>query len=668
MTRAPGTSAPHAPRSPRAAGAEATAEGGGAAVRALAAAGAGRGSPVAVVPVGHTGVALAHGGTTWAYSADPAAVLRAVEAAFSPRWVWWTIRGTGSLLAGAGDDRSGADAGSTGRGLRPAGDGGTAPALCWDLAAVHRVLHGGRRDDPGAVWAAVRGLPPPPSPPRHRSDGQLDLLATIDESPKLPDTGDAGRVGDDVRADGPVGADGQLRPGWIEETLRGTAAGGVDVRLARAERFAELALVAMAAQERTLRALPDPRVRPTGVPLAVLTARAESAAELLAHELARRGLPVHRPTAERTIAGIIGPRPRDETGRVTARQARDAPVLRHLGPSVDLRSPLSLRAGLAAVGIDVPDTRSWRLTALRGAHPVIEPLLAWRRAERIATTYGFGWLDDHVGADGRLRGGWRGSDGAAGRMTADAGLHSLPGDLRVAVIAEPGYRFVRADLGQIEPRVLAVVSGDPELARATAQDDLYAPVAARLRVDRPTAKVAVLAAMYGQTSGAAGQALRQMRRTYPVALAYLDAAEAVGREPAAPAGVTRPPLRTFGGRRIPLPVRPDGTDEADGARDPERVNASWGRFARNAVVQGAAAELFKAWAVTVRQLLVPLGGEIVLCLHDELLLHVPTERADEVVAATRRALDATAGYWAAGSGVRFVADITVSERWSDAKS
>ena len=50
-------------------------------------------------------------------------------------------------------------------------------------------------------------------------------------------------------------------------------------------------------------------------------------------------------------------------------------------------------------------------------------------------------------------------------MTATAGLHNLPADLRPAVAAEPGHVFVRADLGQIEPRVLAAVSGDARSPR-----------------------------------------------------------------------------------------------------------------------------------------------------------------------------------------------------------
>ncbi len=69
--------------------------------------------------------------------------------------------------------------------------------------------------------------------------------------------------------------------------------------------------------------------------------------------------------------------------------------------------------------------------------------------------------------------------------------------------------FVRADLGQIEPRVLAAVSGDQALTVATRADDLYAPVAAQLGVRGPVAKVAVLGAMYGQTTGHGAQALRR---------------------------------------------------------------------------------------------------------------------------------------------------------------
>ena len=399
-----------------------------------------------------------------------------------------------------------------------------------------------------------------------------------------------------------------------------------------------------------LRALPDPRAQPTNVPLAVLTAYAESAAAVLAVELERTGLPIDVAAMTDILRPVIGERPVDERHAAATRAARDDAVRRLFPHSddVDLRNPGQVRDMLARVGLDLPDTRSWRLEPHVETSPAVRALVAWRKAERLATTYGWGWLDRDVGDDGRLRGVWHPAEGA-GRMTASAGLHNMPAELRSAVRADPGWAFVRADLGQVEPRVLAAVSGDQALAAAARQDDMYAPVAAALRCDRPTAKVAVLAAMYGGTSGAAANALRDMDRAYPTAMAYLRAAEESGR--------TGRDLRTYGGRLLRL---------HRAFEDSKYPPASWGRFARNAVVQGAAAELFKAWAATVRAGLAATGGEIVLCLHDELLVHAPVDATDDVVDLVRTALAQTAHWWAAGSGVRFVADISTGASWADA--
>jgi DNA polymerase-1 len=95
--------------------------------------------------------------------------------------------------------------------------------------------------------------------------------------------------------------------------------------------------------------------------------------------------------------------------------------------------------------------------------------------------------------------------------------------------------------------------------------------------------------------------------------------------------------------------------------------AARGRYARNAAVQGAAAELFKMWAVTVRARTAGTPARIVLCLHDELLVHAPQEDADGVAEVVRTALAEAAARWAPGSGVRFVVDLRVVERWSEAK-
>ena len=505
--------------------------------------------------------------------------------------------------------------------LRPLVAAGVRVQRCWDVAEVHRLLHGGWRADLARVWASANGLDPDRAP-KPAGDDLFDLL-----------DGGSAAGGDGADPDAAVRPDGYLRPDVLDPSWA----------------TSESRFRAVAAALTELAARQEQQLRDLG-PRAVAAAYSESAAAVLCLELERDGLPVDRRAAEDLIAAAAGRRPDDEKDAERIRRERDARVLVHAPgrEGTDLRNPAQVRDLLAAAGVSVPNTRKFVLEPFRQTHPLVDALLEWRKEERIATTYGYRWLDEHVGPDGRLRGGWTACDGAAGRMTAQNGLHNLPAPLRPAVVAEPGQVFVRADLGQIEPRVLAVVSGDRAFAEATRADDLYAPVAAKLGIERKVAKVAVLAAMYGQRSGAAGRALGDLERAYPVAMGLLDDAYA--------SGVARQPLRTFGGRRINLDAAWAGSD--DGGR---------GRFARNAVIQGSAAELFKAWAATVRHVTAPMGAQIVLCLHDELLLQAPEERADEVAEAVGRCLDDSARRWAGTEDVRFVADTSIIKRWSDAK-
>ena len=571
-------------------------------VKSLRQAGVNRGDLVGLVLSPALGLGLATADRAWPVAAGPgptacaglAAEVGRADEALRPRWVVWS----GQTAA------------------RLAGDG-VRLATCWDISAAHRLLFGGWRADPGWAWAWLRGLATETMP----ADGPLDLFGM-----------------DDGDGSDPVAPDGHLRAEWVS--------GGWSDNAERMARWAGLARAVAGQQQAAL----------AGRPMAVATAQCESTAELLCAELSADGLPMDRVVAEQVLISFIGPRPHSEAEAAALRAARDAQVLRHAPADVaaDLRSPAQVRSLLARVGVDVPDTRAWRLREMRDAHPLVGALLEWRKAERIATTYGYAWLDEHLGADGRLRGEWTGSDGAAGRMTASAGLHNMPAALRPAVVAADGHVFVRADLGQIEPRVLAAVSGDKALATAARADDLYAPVAAQLGVDRPVAKVAVLGAMYGQTTGHGAQALRRLNAAYPVAMAYLDAADRAGR-----AGRD---LRTYGGRRIVLAPAP-GQDR----RSSSRV-AAYGRYARNAMIQGAAAELFKMWAVIVRARCGPLDARIVLCLHDELLVHSPREQAETVSRLVDECLREAARRWAPGCGVRFISDTSIVRSWSDAKN
>ena len=378
--------------------------------------------------------------------------------------------------------------------------------------------------------------------------------------------------------------DGHLSREW----LRGSWAESLDGARALGRARARPAAAAGGGRPRAARPARDARRHAAALPRRTVGVMAA----LLCVELEARR-PADRPRGARGDARRprSGPRPRSEAEEAAARRARDQRCgTQFPGEPVDLRNPAYVRDLLARIGIDVPDTRSWRLEPYAESSPGVAALLPWRKAERIATTYGWRWVERDIGDDDRLRGVWGAGEGA-GRMTASAGLHNLPAELRPAVRPRPGPRArARRPRADRAARARRRVAATRALAAAAREDDMYAPVAAALGSDRPTAKVAVLAAMYGQTSGPAGAALKDMDRAYPTAMAFLRARRGLRPPRRRPAHLRRPAAAALGAR-----------GGARGGRGSESTLAhAYGRFARNAVVQGAAAELFKAWAATVR--------------------------------------------------------------------
>ena len=172
-----------------------------------------------------------------------------------------------------------------------------------------------------------------------------------------------------------------------------------------------------------------------------------------------------------------------------------------------------------------------------------------------------------------------------------AGLISAaPGVFAAAAPLGPGAQMaaVAALTGKALTDAGAALGNLEEELNRVAQR-LAASTAAALAVPLPGGSVA------GQM---ATEALAGLEREYPVAMAHLQRAQDRGRR--------GEPVRTFGGRLV-------RTDVSSGALDAEArdgLAAARGRFARNAVIQGSAAELFKAWAATVRVAVRPLprGG------------------------------------------------------------
>lgn len=385
--------------------------------------------------------------------------------------------------------------------------------------------------------------------------------------------------------------------------------------------------------------------------LALLCA-AESAGGLLAEEMRAGGLPWDAREHDRILTEMLGPRPAG--GGTPAGMTALAEVVRaRIGdPTLNLDSQQKLLRALHRIGVNAESTSRWELAEYD--HPVIEPLVAYRKMSRLLSANGWAWLAEWV-RDNRFRPIYIPGGVVTGRWaSAGGGALQLPRMLRPAVRADPGWTLIVADVAQLEPRMLAAMSRDLRMAEAARGQDLYAGIVSSGAVaTREEAKFAVLGAMYGATSGASGRLVPKLRKVYPLAMGAVDAAARVGED----GGI----VSTWLGRCSP---RPDPGWEAlqshasaDGAAQTEvararQVARNRGRFTRNFIVQGTAAEWSMIWLAEIRHRLTalpatnspaPASGpfarraHLAFFLHDEVILHVPAELAEQAADAVREA-------------------------------
>ena len=391
----------------------------------------------------------------------------------------------------------------------------------------------------------------------------------------------------------------------------------------------------------------------------------ESAGALAAVEMSHDGLPWRPDEHDRILTGLLGPRPPEgQRPRVLAELVDR--IGRAVGHDVNPDSPAQVLRAMAWVGHPVESTRSWVLEGVD--HPVVPLLLRYKELARLYSANGWSWLETWVrrveppGTDesgarrpgpGRFQPDYVVGGVVSGRWaTRGGGALQIPKAVRGAVRSDPGWVLVRADAGQLEPRVLAAVSGDDALAAAAAEEDLYTRLAEHVGGDRDRAKIGMLAAMYGQTSGDAAPLLATMRRLYPRALDYVDAAARTGEG----GGI----VRSWLGRTSPPPR---GWAASIAAPDADRRRRAHGRFTRNFVVQATAAEWALVLLAALRQELpaMPPGGGIVFFVHDEVVLHVPEELGEEAVGAIHRARNRTGKMLFGDTPVRFPLDVSVTD-------
>jgi DNA polymerase-1 len=294
------------------------------------------------------------------------------------------------------------------------------------------------------------------------------------------------------------------------------------------------------------------------------------------------------------------------------------------------------------------------LETLRGQHPIIEVLLRYREVEKLRSTYGE-TLASEVTPDGRIHATFRQTVARTGRLSSDRpNLHNIPvrtdqgRRFRQAFIPSVGRRLLVADYDQVELRAIAHLSGDPGLTSAfEAGEDIHRTVAARVfgidretvtQEQRSTAKMVSYGLAYGMEAyglaqrlavpvEAAKEILDAFFEAFPSVHAYMDSAVVEARAK----GYTV----TIFGRRRPLP---------DLASSNHQVRQAAERQAMNAGIQGLAADLFKMALLRLDSGLEEGGyrSELVLQVHDEVLVDVDPDEADAVRQLTETALTGAA--------------------------
>ena len=293
-------------------------------------------------------------------------------------------------------------------------------------------------------------------------------------------------------------------------------------------------------------------------------------------------------------------------------------------------------------------TSQQTLEKLAGQHPVVDSILQYRKLEKMRSTY-LDPLPRLVDPQGRIHTTFNQKATATGRLSSsNPNLQNIPvrGPLgkrmRSCFIAGPGRLLVSADYSQVELRVLAHVSQDPALLEAFRNgEDIHARTAA-LVYDLPpdqvspdqrrNAKTINFGLIYGMGAQKLAQELKISTTQAKDFIAryferlqglkeFYEGVEASARKHGF--------VTTLGGRRRLLP----DINSASG-----QAAALARRQAINTVIQGSAADIIKLamLAVARDERLRELDARLLLQVHDELLLEVPADAAEEAGALVAR--------------------------------
>ncbi len=313
------------------------------------------------------------------------------------------------------------------------------------------------------------------------------------------------------------------------------------------------------------------------------------------------------------------------------------------------------------------------LTALAPWHPIAAKIITYRTLGKLKSTYVDGLMKQLNPQTGRIHTTFVQSAAATGRLASrDPNLQNIPvrgeqgSQIRQAFVAGPGQVFLSADYSQIELRLLAHFSQDPILVQAfQAGEDIHRQTAAEVfglhpelvsKEMRRQAKVINFGIIYGMSAFGLAKQLGVNQRLaqnfidryfarHSRVKAYLEETLSTARREGW--------VTTLRGRRRPIP-------HLHSTNRTLRQEAE--RSAINTPLQGSAADLIKEamLAVAARLQEKKLAGQLLLQIHDELLLEVPQAELTPTVREVKGAMEGLANL-----NVPLIIDISVGKNWGE---
>jgi DNA polymerase-1 len=321
-----------------------------------------------------------------------------------------------------------------------------------------------------------------------------------------------------------------------------------------------------------------------------------------------------------------------------------------------------------------PSTDESVLAELAELYDLPRLILDYRSVSKLRSTYTEKLPQQINPRTGRVHTSYHQAVAATGRLSSsDPNLQNIPvrtaegRRIRQAFIAPKGHKIVAADYSQIELRIMAHFSGDPNLRLAFAENaDVHRHTAAEVFGVKPdevstnqrrSAKAINFGLIYGMSAFGLAKQLGVDRNLaqryidtyferYPGVKAFMDQS----RETARKNGY----VETLMGRRLYVPdIRSRNAQSRQYAE----------RTAINAPMQGTAADIIKAAMLAVDEWIqsteVPV--RMIMQVHDELVFEVAEDFIDEARETIRSLM---AG--AAELSVPLMVDVGVGDNWDEA--